>query len=235
MNPSATPARHDSLRLVVVDDHPLYRRAMVRELRHAGETVVAEGDDGLAALRLIRHHQPDVALLDIRMPGMGGIGVAAELAQDGPDVPIVLLAAYNDGPLVRGGLRAGAAACVTQDADRAVLLRAVRACAGTAHAPRVLAGRHDLLSTPPHTWIPRLTAKEYRLLAMAELQIEPAATARDLGLEEGIVHRILDSARSKLGAGAVSEAIAVARHAGILPDHQLETPCAVGGAREPSR
>jgi two-component system nitrate/nitrite response regulator NarL len=122
-----------SLRVIVADDHALYRESIVRTLRAAGETVVAEGADGASALALIRQHRPDVALVDLRMPGLDGIDVVAALARDGPGVPVVLLSAFDDEPLIRAGLQAGAAAYVTKDADREVLLGAVRAAVRIPH------------------------------------------------------------------------------------------------------
>ena len=119
-----------SLRVIVADDHALYRASIVRTLRGAGATVVAEGADGESALALIRRHRPDVALVDLRMPGLDGIDVIAALARDGPHVPVVLLSAFDDEPLIRAGLEAGASAYITKDADRAVILGAVRAAAG---------------------------------------------------------------------------------------------------------
>ena len=93
--------RVTSLRVIVADDHPLYRESIIRTLRTAGETVVAEGADGASALALIRQHEPDVALVDVRMPGLDGIDVVAALSRHGPDVPVVLLSAFDDWPLVR--------------------------------------------------------------------------------------------------------------------------------------
>jgi two-component system nitrate/nitrite response regulator NarL len=132
MNPTShAPVK--SLRVIVADDHALYRESIIRTLRAAGETVVAEGADGASALALIRRHRPDVALVDLRMPGLDGIDVVAALARDGPGVPVVLLSAFDDAPLVRAGLQAGAAAYVTKDADREVILSAVRAAVRSSH------------------------------------------------------------------------------------------------------
>jgi two-component system nitrate/nitrite response regulator NarL len=127
------------LRVIVADDHPLYRQGIVRALEAAGEIVVAEAEDGRSALELISTHQPDVALVDVSMPGLDGIDVVEHLAAHGPDVPVVLLSAFSDEPLVRSGLLAGAAAYVTKAADRDDILAAVTDAARLENAPRVLA------------------------------------------------------------------------------------------------
>ena len=94
------------LRVIVVDDHLLYRQGIVRALETAGAIVVGEAEDGRSALELIlRAHPPDVALVDVSMPGLDGIDVVAELARQGPDVPVVLLSAHSDEALAQGGPR----------------------------------------------------------------------------------------------------------------------------------
>jgi two-component system nitrate/nitrite response regulator NarL len=127
--PLDTPSRA-ALRVVGVDDHRLYRQGMVRALEAAGAIVVGEAGDGRSALELIRGQRPDVALVDVSMPGLDGIDVVAELARQGPDVPVVLLSAYSDAALIRAGLDAGAAAYVTKAASREEILAAV---SGAAH------------------------------------------------------------------------------------------------------
>jgi two-component system nitrate/nitrite response regulator NarL len=143
------------LAAIVAEPHPSYRHGVMRALAVAGESVVAEADDGRQALELIRRWRPDVALVAVRMPGMSGLEITASLACEGPDVPVVLLAAFGDAALIRAGLEAGAAAYVTKDADRSVIVRALRAAAGPAQAPRALAGGiRDLVVTPQVVWHP---------------------------------------------------------------------------------
>src|SRR4029078_7109508 len=96
-----TPPIPAPLRVLVADDHPLFRQGIVRALTLSDEfEVVAEAGDGATALALIRRDEPDVAILDVRMPGMDGIDVVAALARYGPPVPVVLLSAFDDQPLV---------------------------------------------------------------------------------------------------------------------------------------
>jgi two-component system nitrate/nitrite response regulator NarL len=144
---STLPARirRPPLRVIVADDHPLYRQGIVRALEAAGKIVVAEAGDGQSALELIRSHRPDVAVVDVSMPALDGIDVVEELATHGPDVPVVLLSAFSDEPLVRSGLQAGAAAYVTKAADRDDILATVSGAARPENAPRLLARarRHE--------------------------------------------------------------------------------------------
>jgi DNA-binding NarL/FixJ family response regulator len=204
-------------RVVVADDHLRSRRSSVRALRKDGDRVVAEGAEGTTALTLIRRHRPDVALLDVRMPRLDGIDVVAALAIRGPDVPVVMLSAFGDEPLMRAVLDAGAAAYVTKDADRELILRAVRAAASPSRAPRALAGgARNLLSTPGHAWIPRLTVLEHRLLVLAHAGLGTLDMAERTSLGEDEIRCALDSAIDKLGAATLPEALGVAGQAGML-------------------
>lgn len=212
------------MRVIVVDDHPLYRESIVRALGAAGATVVAEAADGTSALALIRRHRPDVALVDVRMPGLDGIDIVAALARHGPDVPVVLLSAFDEEPLIRAGLQAGAAAYITKDADRDVVLRAVSAAVDPAHAPHDLSSGIDLLATPRHTWIPRLSGRENWLLRLAHAGMEDKSDmARHTGLDQAQVRSALSSAIDKLGADTLPEALKAAEHAGILLEHPQPT------------
>lgn len=205
-----------ALRVIVADDHPMYRQGIVRALEAAGVSVLAEAGDGEIALALIRHHEPDVALLDVSMPGLDGIDVVAALARQGPEVPVVLLSAFSDEPLVRAGLQAGAATYVSKSADRDEILRAVMAAAAPARSPRALAGGGDLRSGRRHHWIPRLSRLEYELLRLARDGVDKADMALRLGVDEPTVRRGLSSAITKTGADTLPEALELAARAGVL-------------------
>lgn len=127
------------LRVVVADDHPLYRQGIVRAVEAAGGIVVGEAGDGRDALELIAAARPDVAVVDVSMPSLDGIDVVERLAAHGPDVPVVLLSAFSDEALVRSGLLAGAADYVLKSADRDDILAAIAGAARRENAPRALA------------------------------------------------------------------------------------------------
>ena len=94
----------EPVRLVVADDHPVFR-AGIRVALEKGDqiTVVAEAEDGEEALKAVREHQPDVLLLDMNMPGMGGPEVAAELANDGFCVSDQVVPPISGSPVPRAG------------------------------------------------------------------------------------------------------------------------------------
>ncbi|MGH9867428.1 MAG: response regulator [Candidatus Polarisedimenticolia bacterium] len=105
------------IRVVLADDHILVR-AGIRSLleRIPDVTVVAECDDGRRALELIREHQPDVALIDITMPGLNGLDVVRQASQESARTRVVILSMYTDSRYVREALKAGAAGYLVKGA-----------------------------------------------------------------------------------------------------------------------
>ncbi len=117
-----------TIRILLADDHTLVR-AGIRSLIQAlpGIQVVAEAGDGREALSLIEMHQPDVALLDIAMPGLNGLEVAAQVADSFPYVRVMILSMHATEEYVLRALRAGAAGYLLKDADTAELELAINA------------------------------------------------------------------------------------------------------------
>jgi two-component system nitrate/nitrite response regulator NarL len=139
-----TPMATATISLVVADDHPLFRQGIIRALDAYGDfVVIGAAGDGASALWLIRRLEPDIALLDVRMPILDGVDVVNALALHGPDVPVVLLSAFSDGPLVTSGLEAGAAAYINKTEDRDAICLQLATIAGLhgALAPRRLGPR----------------------------------------------------------------------------------------------
>lgn len=111
------PTRRVSV--VVVDDHPVYRDGLVRAISSAAELeLLGEAADGLEAELLIEEMRPDVALLDVKMPALGGVELCERLASRGLPTRVVMISAYLDPNLVARALRAGASAYLGKDASR---------------------------------------------------------------------------------------------------------------------
>jgi two-component system, NarL family, nitrate/nitrite response regulator NarL len=114
--------RNGSVGVLVVDDSPVFRRGMSRAVRvHAGLELIGEADGGAAALDLIARLQPDVVLLDLRMPDMDGLAVLDRLRDLNPPPPtrVLLVSASLDDDIERMALAAGAAGCVSKELARA--------------------------------------------------------------------------------------------------------------------
>jgi two-component system, NarL family, nitrate/nitrite response regulator NarL len=207
---STPPTR---LRVLVADDHPLYRQGIVRALESSGEfEVVGEAADGATALARIRREKPDVAVLDVRMPGMDGIDVVAALARHGPAVPVVLLSAFDDTRMATAGLEAGAAAYLSKTADReAICLDVATAARGReASSPSAIHGSADLRRSRMPGWVPRLTSHEHQLLQLAYGGWDKPELALLTGVSVSTLRSQLDSILAKLAADDLDEAIDIA-------------------------
>jgi len=116
------------LRVVVADDHPLFRQAVCGAIdRHPGLALVGEAADGHEALALIDALEPDVAVLDHRMPGLSGAAVceALQAREDRPATALLILSAFEDGELVWGAVSAGAAGYIGKSASQPAICDAI--------------------------------------------------------------------------------------------------------------
>jgi DNA-binding NarL/FixJ family response regulator len=119
-----------ALRILLADDHTLVRagmRALLGEL--PGIEVIAETGDGREALRLVREHKPDIALLDISMPGLNGLEVVGRITHDHPKTRVIIVSMHGDDESIRRALVAGAAGYMLKNSDRGELELALRAVA----------------------------------------------------------------------------------------------------------
>ena len=118
----------EPIRVVLADDHAVVRKGIREFLEEEGDiVVVAEATDGAQAVSLVVEHRPDVAVLDVQMPGMGGIEATRQIKAQCPAVRVLILTAYDDDPYVFALLHAGASGYILKTADSAELVRALRA------------------------------------------------------------------------------------------------------------
>ena len=116
------------IRVVLADDHAVVRKGIREFLEQEGDiVVVAEAVDGVQAVSLVVEHRPDVAVLDIQMPGMSGIEATRQIKAQSPEVRVLVLTAYDDDPYIFALLHAGANGYILKTADSAELVRALRA------------------------------------------------------------------------------------------------------------
>lgn len=124
------------LRVFVADDHALYRRVVARAIdRHPSLALVGEAEDGEAATLGILESKPDVALLDLRMPGLDGLEVCKRVRAIDPDVAVVVLTAFDDDDTPCRVLAAGATTCLGKDASEQEICVAVLEAGDAARPP----------------------------------------------------------------------------------------------------
>jgi DNA-binding NarL/FixJ family response regulator len=212
-----------SLRLLVVDDHPVVRAGLVAMLgEEPGFDVVGEAADGSEAVARVAELDPDVVLMDLRMPVLDGAEATARIrAGGGP--PVLVLTTYDtDADIVRA-VEAGATGYLLKDAPRPVLARAVRAAARgeTVLAPPVvarLAGRLRAdTATPAGAPVgPALTAREVEVLGCVARGLSNAEVGRELFIGEATVKTHLLRAFEKLGVTDRTAAVTAAYRLGLL-------------------
>jgi two-component system, NarL family, response regulator YdfI len=118
------------IRVLIVDDHLVVREGLQLILGLEGDiAVVGEAADGATAVRLAGELQPDVVLMDLRMPGMDGLEAIGHIRAQWPEIAIIILTTYNEDDLLRQGLQAGARSFLLKDTDRETLFRTIRAAA----------------------------------------------------------------------------------------------------------
>ncbi len=219
------------IRVVLADDHALVRQGIRRFLEESGDiTVVAEAEDGEQALELVAQHEPDMVILDIRMPKISGVDLARLVRSEYPQIKILVLTAYDDDPYVFALVQAGVDGYILKTADSARLVQAVRDVAEGEPAldatvarrlmERVRAGRVALKADE---LVERPTGRELEVLRLAGRGLTNRAIGRELGISSRTVQGHLARVYSKLQAGGRTEAVLKAvRQGWITMDDKLE-------------
>jgi DNA-binding NarL/FixJ family response regulator len=210
-----------ALRVVVADDHPVFRDGLAMILRERDVEVVAEVSDGQEAIEAAAAHHPDVVLMDLTMPGLGGIEATRRLLAADPAVAVLVLTMSEDDDSLFAALRAGARGYLLKEAAADDIARAVVTVArgetvlGARVSARVLEAVHGgLLSRAPAPF-PRLTERERQVLELIARGYQNARVAHHLGLSEKTVRNHVSVILAKLPAATRAEAVAMARDQGL--------------------
>jgi DNA-binding NarL/FixJ family response regulator len=211
-------------RVLIVDDQPLIRSALRALVGEAADIeVVGEAAEGGAAARAVAALQPDVVLMDVRMPGMDGIEATALIRQRHPEVEVVVLTTFDDDRFALDAVRAGACGFLLKDGDADDLLRGIRlAAAGDAlMAPSTLRRLLDRVgSTPPEeadaARVASLSARETEVLRCAARGMNNAEIAAELVISEATAKSHIASILAKLGVRDRVQAVVLAHTSGLM-------------------
>jgi two-component system nitrate/nitrite response regulator NarL len=206
-------------RVIVADDHPLFRDGLVRQIKQRPELeLVAEAGNGADALLAIRALQPDVAVLDLKMPRLDGIRVAAAAGHDSPATRVLILSAHLESALVFRAIAAGAQGFVAKDADRTEVCEAILAIArGEVVLPLdTQAGLVGEIRARGSDAGPTLSAREREVLTLIAKGASAPQIGQQLHLSTGTVKSHLQHLYDKLGVSERAAAVAEAMRRGLL-------------------
>ncbi len=210
------------IRLLVVDDHQLVRKG-IRSLliNHPDIEIVGEAENGMAALKQVQVCNPDIVLLDIRMPGMDGIEVVRQLRHTRPEVKIIILTTYDDEAYIAGALEAGVHGYLLKNISHEVLADAIRAVQAGAHQlspdviEKILRQFADMARAQKQ-YLSGLTEDEMRLLHLVAEGKSNSAIAKIMFWSETTVKRRVQELFDKLGVENRLQAVAEAGKRGLL-------------------
>jgi DNA-binding NarL/FixJ family response regulator len=219
--------------VVLADDHPLFREGVASLLEQTEDmALVGEAATGEDAMRLADELVPDVVLMDLKMPGMGGTEATRRIVGRNPHIGVIVLTMFEDDESVFAALKAGARGYVLKDADRGMLLEAIRAVArgeallGPSVARRVLEqfarlsphapeSRYTAPSLVPGSF-DELTPRELEVLGLITQGLRNREIADRLVISEKTVGNHVSNIFTKLQVHDRSQAILRAIHGGLL-------------------
>ncbi len=216
-----------NIRVVVVDDHPVVReglRMMLEEMTEGFE-LVSEATDGETAVRLVGEAQPDVVLMDVRMPGMDGLEALERIRRQWPQIAVLILTTYDEDELMIRGLQAGAVGYLLKDCSSETLLSAIRTAARgemivqpetlTRLLSYAARGISPSKTSTTHEEFD-LTEREREILTAVAQGKRGKEIAAQLRIADRTVRAHLTNIYAKLGVDSRTSAVAMALERGLL-------------------
>jgi DNA-binding NarL/FixJ family response regulator len=204
------------IRVAVIDDHTIVRNGLVQLLQsHADLEVVGSAGDGEAALAVCVEHHPDVALMDLSMPGMGGVEATRRITAQAPGVQVVVLTSFMDRERIVDALNAGAIGYLLKDAEPEELIRGIHAAARGESPLDPRAARAMLAAQRTPSPLDALTEREREVLALVAEGLPNKQIARRLEITEKTVKAHLTSVFRAIGVNDRMQAALWARRNGL--------------------
>ncbi|HEX4583243.1 MAG TPA: response regulator transcription factor [Burkholderiaceae bacterium] len=200
-------------RIVIADDHPVVRAGIATLLETSGGfKVVAQANTGVEAVEQWKRHRPDLILIDLKMPAMGGLEAIARIRAESADAAVVVLTTFDGDEDIFRAMKGGARGYLLKDASAEELVACLRSvCDGRSYIPAGIAGKlASRISTNA------LTERERQILAHVASGESNKRIALKLQITEGTVKTHIASVLSKLDATSRTEAVAIARRRGLI-------------------
>lgn len=206
------------MRVVICDDHPVYRDGLRSLLTEIGVEVVGEAGDGEESINLVRQTKPDVAIMDLHLPGISGIEATRRILAESGDVAILILTMLEDRSSLFAALRVGARGYLLKGAGHDDIARALAAVRrGDLFIASGIADefRSGISSAGESSVFPQLTPREHDVLSLVARGRTNTEIASNLIVSDKTVRNVVSSIMSKLAVTSRAEAVAKARDAGI--------------------
>jgi len=211
----------DKLTILIADDHPVFRKGLRALLASMPTTeLVGEATTGEEAIRLAEKLQPDIILMDLQMPGGGGLPAIRQIVQTSPHIRILVVTMFEDDDSVFAAMRTGARGYILKDMDDEEITRAILAVGhgeaifSPAIAQRMMSFFSTRSALPPDIF-PELTESERNVLRLMAQGENNEAIAQQLALSTKTVRNYVSNIFSKLQVADRAQAIVKARDAGL--------------------
>lgn len=223
----------EKIRVIIADDHPVVRSGL-RLMLSMEERIklIGEAADGVAAIHLVSSLQPDVVLMDLRMPAMDGLEAIEQIRAQWPHIAIIVLTTYDEDELMLRSMQAGVRGYLLKESGLETVLQAIESAARgemllqPETMQRVLdqaARRIVPVSPTPGNNEARLTEREQEVLAGIAAGERSKEVAARLGITRRTVESYLNSIYTKLNVDSRAAAVAIAIERGLLPRRREET------------
>ncbi|MBZ6370821.1 MAG: response regulator transcription factor [Microbacterium hominis] len=203
------------MRVLLCDDHPVYRDGLRALFHELDVDVVAEAATGEEAVALVATTRPDIVVMDLSMPGMGGVEATRRIVAAHPAIRVLALTMLDEHPVMLAALRAGASGYLLKGAGQTEIRAALDAVSGgnLIIAPGVAEGIRAGIRHPDP--FPQLTRRERQVLGFLSRGRTNEHIADTLLLSQKTVRNLVSSIFAKLGVATRAEAVAAARDAGV--------------------
>jgi DNA-binding NarL/FixJ family response regulator len=212
----------EALRVLIVDDHPVFRDGLRASLSIEDDVeVVGEASTGIDAVRLTRDLQPDIVVMDLRMPDLDGVEATRQIVHESPHIAVLVLTMFDDDDSVFAAMRAGARGYLLKGSNQAEVLRAIHlvgsggALFGPAVARLVIEYFSRRRSRNGALGFPELTEREREILDLVAEGRSNATIALRLGITDKTVRNHVSNIFAKLAVVDRAQAIVRAREAGF--------------------
>jgi DNA-binding NarL/FixJ family response regulator len=201
------------IKVLCVDDHPLVRKGIASILANEPDMIlVGEANNGREAVALFKEHQPDVVLMDLRMPDLDGTAATRMIRQEAPDARIIALTSYDGDQDIYRALEAGVRGYILKEMVHTEVVRAIR----TVHSGKRLMPQEVAERLSEYFPQVALTPREVEVLSCVAKGMANKEIATKLGTASGTVKMHIQNILAKLGASDRTHAVTIAMERGIL-------------------